>query len=786
MTVERVYTNDTLPVEDRVVHLMAEMTLQEKVAQLAGVWASDLIDSDWRFVPEQAQRTIAHGTGHVTRVGAVSMLPPVESATLTNTIQKFLVEQTRLGIPAIIHEESCAGYLARGATSFPQSIGLAATWEPELAEAMATVIRQQMRAVGAHHTLAPVLDVVHDPRWGRMEETYGEDPFLVSALGTAYIKGVQSEDWANGIIATAKHFIGYSLPEAGLNWAPAFIPERLLREVYLPPFIAAIREGKIGSFMNAYQELDGVPAGSAVWLMVDLLRNELGFDSVVVSDYFTINMFVEYHKIAATKAEAARYGLEAGIDIELPAADCYAEPLLHALEQGDISVDLVDVSLRRVLDMKMRLRLFENPYVDTGTVLEVYNTPQQIELTRTLAEKSLVLLKNDGDLLPLRSDLRTIAVIGPSADSARLMQADYHYPSHMEGMVNLPPDSMEAPIPGKRLKVADWEEHRPPTTTVLQGIRARVGAGTQVLYAQGCTSTGDDMSGFAEATAAAAKADVAVVVVGDLSGMGLGATSGEAIDRATLELPGVQQQLVEAIHATGTPTVVVLMNGRSPALTAINDTIPAILEAWLPAQEGGSAIARVLFGDVNPGGKLPVSFPRAAGQLPMYYNHKPSGQRSHWHGEYADMSPKPLYPFGHGLSYTTFAYDGLTITPAEASAGDVVSIRVRVRNTGQRAGDEIVQLYVHDRLATVTRPVKELKGFKRVTLQPGETKTITFRLDVRHLGFYNRDMQRVIEPGTIGVMIGSSSADIRCEGSFEIVGATTEVDHVSFTSVEVD
>ncbi|MCC6616078.1 MAG: glycoside hydrolase family 3 C-terminal domain-containing protein [Anaerolineae bacterium] len=785
MTVERVYTDAARPVEDRVAHLMTEMTVEEKVAQLAGVWVSDLIDLERRFSPRQARQSILHGTGHITRVGAVSMLPPVEIAKLTNDIQRFLVEETRLGIPAIIHEESCAGYLARGATTFPQAIGMAATWNPELVEAMAQVIRLQMRAVGAHQTLAPVLDVARDARWGRMEETFGEDPFLVSALGTAYIKGLQTDDWADGIMATAKHFIGYSLSEGGLNWAPAHIPERLLREVFLPPFIAAIRDGKAATVMNAYQELDGLPAGSATWLMVDLLRDELGFDGVVVSDYFTINMFAEYHHIAADKREAARYGLEAGLDVELPDSDCYGQPLLDALNDGEIDIALVDTAVRRVLDMKMRLRLFENPYADTGSVLTVYNTPEQIALTRTLAEQTIVLLKNESELLPLRGDLKTIAVIGPSADSPRLMQGDYHYPAHMEGITDLPQDSMEAPAPGKQLKSVDWEEHRPPTTTVLQGIRARAGAGTEVIYAQGCTVTGTDTSGFAEATAAAQRADVAIVVVGDLSGLGKGSTSGEAIDRATLELPGVQQDLIQAVHATGTPTVVVLLNGRSPALTQIVDQIPAILEAWLPAQEGGAAIARVLFGDVNPGGKLPVSFPRAAGQMPLYYNHKPSGQRSHWHGEYADMSPKPLFPFGHGLCYTSFAYDGLEISPAEATADDVVSIRVRVENVGERAGDEVVQLYVQDLIGSVTRPVKELKGFKRITLQPREAKTITFKLDVRHLAFYDRRMKRVVEPGTIAVMIGSSSDDIRLTGEFEIVGPTTEVDHVSFTPVEV-
>lgn len=787
MQEKQLYLNAALSASERVDHLMAEMTLEEKVAQLAGIWTSDLIDDDRRFVPEKAAAAVPHGIGHVTRIGAVTKIPPADSAALANTIQRHLVENTRLGIPGIVHEESCAGYTALGAVSFPQAIGQAATWDPELVEQMADVIRQQMRAVGAHHTLAPVLDVARDPRWGRLEETFGEDPFLISAIGNAYINGMQSRDWHQGIVATAKHFLGYGFSEGGLNWAPAHIPERLLREIYLVPFAAAIKEAKVASVMNAYQELDGIPAGSHKKLMIDLLRDELGFDGVVASDYFTVNMFVEYHHIAADKAEAARYGLEAGIDVELPAADCYGQPLLDALGRGEIDMALIDTSVRRVLEMKFRLGLFENPYVDTGVIPSVYRTPDQVELTRTLAEKSIVLLKNDG-VLPLSREIGSIAVIGPSADSARLLQGDYHYPSHMEGVHSASEANMEAPAPvsAQAGPSINWEEHRPPTVTVLGGIRQIVAPQTVVRYARGCTITGTDTSGFAEAVDAARQSEVAVVVVGDISGLARGCTSGEAVDRAMLGLPGVQQQLIEAVAETGVPTVVVLTNGRPPTLTDIVDQISAVMEAWLPAEQGGAAVANVLFGEANPGGKLPVSFPRHVGQVPVYYNHKPSGQRSHWHGDYADMSTRPLFAFGHGLSYTQFTYGDLQITPAEAGAADTVQISLTLTNSGSLAGDEVVQLYVGDPIASVTRPVKALKGFKRVTLAAGESKRLTFHLPVAHLAFYDRDMRFVVEPGETRVMIGSASDDIRLEGGFTITGQTTPVEQVYSTRVDVE
>ncbi|PJF43589.1 MAG: beta-glucosidase [Phototrophicales bacterium] len=783
-SISRVYRNETLSVDERVNSLLEQMTLDEKIAQLGGVWVTDLLDENFEFSEAKASTKLAHGIGHITRVGGASMLPPQKSAALANRIQRYLAEQTRLGIPAIVHEESCAGYLANGATSFPQAIGMAATWEPELITSVTNVIRQQMRSVGAHHTLAPVLDVARDPRWGRVEETFGEDPYLIASIGVAYIKGIQGKNLNSGIVATGKHFLGYGWSEGGMNWAPAHIPERELREIFLFPFMAAIKEGRVASIMNAYQELDGIPSGSSKELMVNLLREELGFDGVVVSDYFTLDMFVQYHRIARTKAEAAKYGLEAGIDVELPAHDVYGEPLYQAIEQGVIDVKLIDAAVQRLLKMKFELGLFETPYVDEQQTITIFNDQEAVRLSRQVAEKSIVLLKNDG-ILPLSPDLKTIAIIGPSANSIRFLQGDYHYPSHYADIVLAPNTATEAPVPSFTNRNLDLEQHFPPSTTVLEGIKQIVSAHTEVLYEQGCDITGEDTSRFEQAIKVAKAADVAIVVVGDKSGLSKDCTSGESIDRATLGLPGVQQQLVEAVYSSGTPTIVVLINGRPLTISWIHDHVSAIVEAWLPAQEGGHAVAGVLFGKVNPGGKLPISIPRHVGQVPVYYNHKPSGGRTHWQGDYIDLPTSPLYPFGHGLSYTTFAYSDLVISPPKVDAQGIVQISCKVTNTGNLAGDEVVQLYLNDTFASVTRPVKMLKGFKRIMLEPNESKTLNFKLSVAHLGFYDRKMCYVVEPGEIAVMIGSSSTDIRLQGSFEIVGTTTEVEPVFVTPVEV-
>ncbi|MFO7320255.1 MAG: glycoside hydrolase family 3 N-terminal domain-containing protein [Chloroflexota bacterium] len=781
MQERQLYMDATRPTEERVSDLLARMTLEEKAAQLGSFWIYELLDN-MAFAPDKAARLLKHGIGHVTRLGGASNLLPQDAAKLANTIQKYIAENTRLGIPAIIHEECCSGYMARGATVFPQAIGIASAWEPELVEAMTSVIREQMRSVGAHHALAPVLDVARDARWGRVEETFGEDPYLVAALGTAYVRGIQGSDLKHGVVATGKHFVGYSASEGGLNWAPPHINRRELLEVYLHPFEAAVREAGLASIMNGYHELDGIPCGSNRELLTEILRDQWKFEGTVVSDYFAINQLYEYHHIAPSKDAAALLALEAGLDVELPATDCFGGPLVEAVEAGRIPVELVDRAVSRVLEQKFALGLFENPYVDEGAV--AFDTPPQRELARTLAEKSIVLLKNDGNLLPLSPELKSIAVIGPNADSVRNLFGDYAYPAHIETLI----ESREKSSPFGQPDAEDIREIDDfiPAISILQAIRERAGEGVEVRYAKGCEVLDTSTDGFAEAVEAATGADVAIVVVGDKAGLTDECTSGEARDRAVLDLPGVQADLVKAVYDTGTPVVLVLVNGRPVTLNWIAEDVPAIVEAWFPAEEGANAIAGVLFGDVNPGGKLPISFPRTVGQVPVYYGHKPSGGRSHWKVDYVETSVKPQYPFGFGLSYTQFKIDNLRLKPAEARAGETITVQVDVTNTGARAGDEVVQLYTRQVPPYITRPVKELKGFKRLTLNPGETKTVTFHLPVNLLAFYDRDYRYVVEPGTVDIMVGNSSQDVQASATLTITGEKTEVEKVFFSRAEVE
>jgi beta-glucosidase len=777
------YRDASVSIEARVRDLLARMDLDEKLAQLGGVWARALLDGE-RFSESTAKETLALGIGHVTRLAGSGLLAPGACAERANEIQRFLRTSTRLGIPAILHEESCAGFTARGATCFPQAIGLASTFEPDLIQELADVIRLQMRAVGARQTLAPVLDVARDPRWGRTEETFGEDPYLVGRMGVAYVRGIQGEALREGVVATGKHFIGYGASEGGLNWAPAPLPRRELLERFAPPFEAAIREAGLASMMNAYHEIDGIPCGASVELLRDLLRERLGFEGVVVSDYFTVQTLATYHQIAASQSEAARLAIEAGIDVELPALDCFGVPLREAVEAGRVSADVVDRAVSRVLRMKFELGLFEDPYVDAAPAAAVFDTPAQRRLARHVAAKSIVLLKNDGGVLPLDPALRKLAVIGPCADSARLLQGDYHYPTHLEIVFGPMSDDALAPRPGaphdpsgaaaQSPSEVDLSGYFVPTVTLLEGIRSAVSESTDVRHARGCEILGDSQSGFAEAVEIARAADVAIVAVGGRSGLVDGCTSGEAVDRAELELSGVQTQLVEAIAATGTPTVVVLINGRPLALTRIAERVPALLEAWLPGEEGGHAVADVLFGKLDPAGRLPVSLPRAVGQVPLYYNHKPSGARSQWRGNYVEVASGPLFPFGHGLSYARFDYANLELRPRALSTDGTLEVALDVANTAARAGEEVVQLYVRDRVASLTRPVKELKGFVRLALEPGQRRRVRFRLDIGQLAFYDAAMQLVVEPGEVEIMLGSSSEDIRLSGCIEVTGQRPE------------
>jgi beta-glucosidase len=781
------YRDPDLEVDKRVEDLLERMTLDEKLAQLGCIWSTQLVDGD-AFSEARAQELLQHGTGHITRIGASTGLRPNENAAFMNCIQRFLVEQTRLGIPAIVHEESTAGLCARHATQFPQAIGLASTWDPELIEQVGAVIREQMLAVGARQTLAPVLDVARDPRWGRTEETYGEDPYLCSRLGVAYVRGVQGENLRCGVAATGKHFLGYGLSEGGLNHAPAHIGARELREVFARPFEDAIREAGLASIMNAYNEVDGLPCGGSRAILDDLLRGELGFDGVVVADYFTTRLLESSHRIAGNRGEAGQRALEAGLDVELPQLDCYGAPLRERICSGALSIEPVDRSLRRALRLKLELGLFERPYVDESVAAERFDTPAQRQLARRVAQRSIVLLKNEGELLPLDPSLRSIALIGPSIDDRRLLQGDYSYPAHLEIIYARGEAETRGILPSSDAVAFQPGPYFVPTVTLLDGIWEAVSEGTELHVARGCDVSGDETAGIAEAEEAARAAQVAIVAVGGRSGLRPECTSGEFRDAADLGLTGVQQALVEAVVATGTPTVVVLINGRVFALPWIAENVPAVIEAWLPGEEGGGAVADVLFGRANPAGRLPISMPRSVGQVPVYYNHKSGGGKSQMLGDYSDGPTTPLFAFGHGLSYTCFEYAELRVDPERPQANETITIELDVTNSGERDGDEVVQLYLRDVVASLTRPVKQLAGFARFHLAAGQTRHLRFRVDLSQLAFYDASLRQRIEPGEIEVMVGASSADIRQRARFEITGEPrfiTGADRVA-TRVEIE
>jgi beta-glucosidase len=754
-------------IKKRVGNLLSQMTLEEKLAQIGSYWVYEL-QTEGVLDMEKAASKLKHGIGQISRVGGASTNPPRQTAALGNRIQKFLVEETRLGIPAILHEEACSGAVMLGGSMFPQMIGLASTFQPELAERMTQVIRNQLLAVGAREALAPVLDVARDPRWGRLEETFGEDPLLVSQFGMAYIKGMQGDDLTKGVLATAKHFIGHAFSMGGLNCAPVQLGTHEIHDVYLPPFEAAIREAGVTTMMNAYPEIDGEVVAANERILTDLLRGKLGFDGLVVSDYEAVIMLHNYHMVAAKQSIAGRMALQAGIDVELPTTVCYGNPLKAALEAGEVSIETIDLAVFRHLQKKFELGLFETPYVNEEIVLDSFETKQDRALAAEIANQSMVLLKNDGTL-PLQKNIGTLAVIGPNADFGRSQLGDYSYASMFELNTATKAANSDFVHPDMK-KVAENSIH---LVSVLDGIKAAVSPQTRVLYAKGCENDSLDKSGFADAINAADQADAVVLVLGDLSGLGPDCTTGEFHDRAGLDLPGVQRELVEAVVALGKPVVVVLVNGRVFTIPWLDQQANSILEAWLPGEEGGTAVASILFGEKNPGGKLPISFPYSVGQVPTYYNHKPSGMRSIIYGGYSDEPIGALYPFGHGLSYTQFSYEDLFIEKEEVGAGESVEIALTVKNIGPVAGEEVVQLYTRDVYASLPRPVKELKGFVRLCLQPGEAKQVTFHLPVDLLAFVDRDLNLVLEAGTIKVMLGSSSEDIRLEGAFEISGMDT-------------
>lgn len=758
-----VYQDPNRPIATRVQDLLERMTLEEKVAQLGSAWVFQLLDGV-ELAPDKASQILRDGLGHVTRISGASNLDSRDAARVANAIQRHLLEQTRLGIPAIVHEEICSGLMARGATVFPQAIGIASTWQPELAQEVAEAVRAQMRAMGAHQGLSPVLDIARDPRWGRTEETFGEDPHLVAMMGMSFVRGLQGDDLAHGVIATAKHFVGYGASEGGLNWAPAHIPTRELHDVYLHPFEAAVRTVGARSVMNGYHELDGVPCGADRDLLTGLLRDTWGFGGHVVSDYFAVRQLLDYHQVAGSDSEAATLALTAGIDVELPGTDCYGQPLLDAVQSGLVSEITVDDAVARVLQAKFELGLFENPFVDPEQGPPMTDTPTHRHLARAIAAKSIVLLRNDR-ALPLPAGIGSIAVIGPNADDGRNLFGDYTYPAHIEALIEMKNRENVFSVPFA--DGLDPEDAKVTVTTIREALEERFGS--KVKYARGCDVNGSSTEGFAEAVALASGCDMAVMVMGDKAGLTEDCTSGEGRDRLNLDLPGVQEDLVRAVVATGTPVVLVLVTGRPGGSPWIHENCAAVVMAWFPGQEGASAIADVLTGVTNPGGKLPISYPRSAGQIPVYYSHKISGGRSHWKGDYVDGPVAPLYPFGHGLSYTSFQLSEVALAPDVVSWNAEVTVTATLSNEGGREGDEVVQVYVRDPMASVTRPVLELKSFARVELPAGGSTQITFRLPAAQLGFHDRDIRYVVEPGQIEVLVGTSSRDLVEAGTFTMV-----------------
>lgn len=773
-----IFRDPTRSVDERADSLLRAMTLDEKIAQLGCVLAASELTEDTR------RKSLPSGIGEIVLMGELMLTDPVTIAGAVTRIQKHLVEGTRLGIPAIFHIEALAGALFAGAVNFPIPLGLAATFRPDLVERMADCIRQQMIAAGFRQALSPVLDITRDPRWGRIGETFGEDPLLVSGMGVAYVRGLQTDRLENGVIATGKHFLGYGASEGALNTAAQHLNDRELREVYARPFEAAIQEAGLASIMNSYGEIDGIPIYASRFLLTDFLRGTLGFKGFVVSDYMAIDRLVSANCMAADMTEAGILSLEAGLDVELPVVNAFGAPLREAVKEGRIPMERIDASVRRVLEAKFRLGLFEHPYPilpDAGAEMA---EGEERAISRRLAADSMVLLRNEGGLLPLRQDLRRLAVIGPNADSVRNLFGGYthaamadmflHSARDGQGMMGVSREAFRQDR-GTDLEI-DKALRRmvPGVRTVLEALRDRVSPDTSIRFEEGCTVKGLSTEGFDRAVSAAAEADCAILVLGGKNGWGNSCTSGEGIDAASIGLPGVQEALLRRLHETGTPIVLVHLDGRPFSSPWAAEHIPAILEAFAPGQEGADAIADVLFGRTNPGGRLPVTIARSAGQIPVYYNHRNGSGYSPTFRlileGYIDETADPLYCFGHGLSYTEFAYDALDIrTPRVASDG-VVTVSFRVRNVGDRAGDETVQIYIRDILATVVRPVQELAGFRRISLDPSWTAVVTCTIDLRQLAFLDRDMQLVVEPGRMEVRVGSSSRDIRLKGEFEIVG----------------
>ncbi|HXS02663.1 MAG TPA: beta-glucosidase BglX [Pyrinomonadaceae bacterium] len=706
-------------VEQRVNELLARMTLEEKLGQLQQLDG----EGNGNFRPEHLD---------MIRKGLLGSTLGVRGAARTNQVQRVAMNESRLKIPVLFGFDVIHGYR----TIFPIPLGEASSFDPALAERSAAVAAQEANNVGLRWTFAPMVDIARDPRWGRITEGAGEDPFLGAAFARARVRGFQGDDYgaADKILACAKHWVAYGNAEGGRDYNTTDLSENTLREIYFPPFKAAVDAG-VGTLMSSFNAINGVPATANAFTLTKVLRQEWKFDGFVVSDYTAVKELIN-HGVAGNEEQAAALALNAGVEMEMVSRS-YNQFGPQLLKQNKITQATIDEAVRRILRIKFRLGLFDHPYTDEAREPNALLRPESIRLAREIAGRSMVLLKNERETLPLNKNIGSIAVIGPLADDRRVPLGWWS---------------------------GDGKEEN--TVTPLAGIKAKVSPQTMVLYAKGCEVKDDSTAGFEQAVNIAKQADVAVVFVGETHDM-----TGEAASRSTLDLPGRQMELVQAIHATGKPTIVVLVNGRPLSVGWIVNNAPAILESWFGGSESGNAIADILFGDVNPGAKLPVTFPRTVGQVPIYYNHMNTGRppeaENRYTSKYYDAPWTPLYPFGYGLSYTTFKISNLQLSAPRINASGRVTVTVDVENTGRRAGDDVVQLYIRDLVATMTRPVKELKGFQRISLQPGEKKKVEFVLGPEHLGFWNREMRYVVEPGEFRVMVGSNSVDV-IEAKFDV------------------
>jgi beta-xylosidase len=773
-----------LPLDERVELLLQRMTLEEKVAQLGSRWtgherpaaaggtgaeqapgegdapAQNVAPMEDAFTAagspplEEAAR---HGLGHLTRIYGSRPVTVAEGTAELVRQQRIVIAGSRLGIPAIVHEECLTGFTAYRATVYPAAIAWGATFDPDLVERMAGAIGRDMAALGIHQGLSPVLDVVRDYRWGRVEETIGEDPYLVSMLGAAYVRGLQGA----GVIATLKHFAGYSASRGARNHGPVSMGRRELTDVILPPFEAAVALAGAGSVMNSYSDVDGVPAVADRWLLTDLLRGRWGFDGTVVSDYWAVPFLAVMHRVAADEGEAGALALAAGLDVELPDTICFGDRLLERVRRGEVPEALVDRAARRLLVQKVRLGLLDPDWTPEASVAGAegvdLDSADNRALARELAERSVVLL-DAGSALPLlgadRPALRRLAVVGPCAADARTFMGCYSFPNHV--LPNHPGLGLGIDVPN-----------------AVNALRAEL-ADVEVVHALGCQVLGNDRSGFAEAVAAAREADVCVAMVGDLAGLFGQGTSGEGCDAEDLRLPGVQADLVEQLLDTRTPVVVVVVSGRPYALGDVHERAAGLVQAFMPGEEGGAAIAGVLTGRIQPSGRLPVQIPRHPGGQPDTYLQPPLGVE---HTGTSNLDPTPLFAFGHGSSYTAFDIGDLRISESEVPTDGEFTVTVAVRNVGDRAGDEVVQLYLHDVVAQVTRPVKQLTGFARVHLDAGEAVEVRFRVHADRTAFTGTDLQLVVEPGDVDVLVGSSSASLPCRGRIRLIGPLRVVGH---------